>query len=344
MPMNFGPLNQDGGERRLNVLITRARRRCVVYSNFNADDLDLRRTNARGVQALQTFLKYAATGILEVPRASGREADSLFEEAIASRLKARGHSVEHQIGSSGFFVDLAIVDRDRPGRYLLGIECDGATYHSARSARDRDRLRQQVLEGLGWTIHRIWSTDWFHHPEREMEKVEDAIRRAKLDDSFSEPAPERPRSHAAPISRVQVPEATQQVAGPYLLANPGVRLMGQEFHEVWSGHLMNWILQVVHVESPVHLQEVARRIATAAGVKRVGRRIRSRIQTAADQAVRDGKIYRMDNFLWRRDHKQVPLRRRDRLPPAMRKIDLISAQEIGTALIRSSRPRDKITP
>ena len=337
MPMNFGPLNQDGGERRLNVLITRARRRCVVYSNFNADDLDLRRTNARGVQALQTFLKYAATGILEVPRASGREADSLFEEAIASRLKARGHSVEHQIGSSGFFVDLAIVDRDRPGRYLLGIECDGATYHSARSARDRDRLRQQVLEGLGWTIHRIWSTDWFHHPEREMEKVEDAIRRAKLDDSFSEPAPERPRSHAAPISRVQVPEATQQVAGPYLLANPGVRLMGQEFHEVWSEHLMNWILQVVHVESPVHLQEVARRIATAAGVKRVGRRIRNRIQTTADEAVRDGKIYRMDNFLWRRDHKQVPLRRRDRLPPAMRKIDLISPQEIGTALIHAVR-------
>lgn len=337
MAMNFGPLNQDGGERRLNVLITRARRRCVVYSNFNAEDLDLRRTNARGVQALQTFLKYAASGILEVPRPSGGEADSPFEEAVAARLKERGHSVDHQIGSSGFFVDLGIIDPERPGRYLLGIECDGATYHSARSARDRDRLRQQVLEGLGWTIHRIWSTDWFHHPEREMEKVEGAIRQAMRDGSFSKHAPKRPKSHAVPLSRVQVPEATQQVADPYLLGNPGVRLSGQELHEVWSGHVMNWILQVVQVESPVHVQEVARRIATAAGVKRVGSRIRNRIRTAADEAVREGKIYRLDNFLWRRDHKQVPLRRRDQLPPAMRKIDLISPQELGAALLHTVR-------
>ncbi len=336
LPMNFGPLNQDGGERRLNVLITRARRRCVVYSNFNADDLDLKRTNARGVHALQTFLKYAATGILEVPRPSGGEADSPFEEAVAARLKERGHSVDHQIGSSGFFVDLGIIDPARPGRYLLGIECDGATYHSARSARDRDRLRQQVLEGLGWNIHRIWSTDWFHHPEREMEKVEEAIRQAKQDESFSERTPRRSGSRAAPISRVEVPE-TAEVAEPYQVATPEFRLWGEELHEVGSEDLMSWILQVVQVESPVHLYEVARRIATTAGVKRVGRRIRNRIQTAADAAARSGKIYRIGNFLWRGDHKQVPLRRRDHLPPAMRHIDLISPQELGAALLQAVR-------
>ena len=336
MPMNFGPLNQDGGERRLNVLITRARRRCVVFSNFNADDLDLKRTNARGVQALQTFLKYAATGILEVPQPSEREADSPFEEAVAARLKERGHSVDHQIGSSGFFVDLGIIDPDRPGRYLLGIECDGATYHSARSARDRDRLRQEVLERLGWTVHRIWSTDWFHHPERELEKVEEAIRNATRDISFSEQTHQRPRTRAAPISRVQVPQPTE-VAGPYLVANPGVRLLGRELHEVRSDHLMNWVFQVVQVESPVHLYEAARRISNAAGVKRVGHRIRNRIQNAANEAARNGKIFRMDDFLWRRDHKQIPLRRRDRLPPAMRKIDLISWQELGAALLHAVR-------
>ncbi len=336
LPMNFGPLNQDGGERRLNVLITRARRRCVVYSNFNADDLDLRRTKARGVQALQTFLKYAATGILEVPRPSGGEADSPFEEAVSARLKERGHTVDHQIGSSGFFVDLGIIDPARPGRYLLGIECDGATYHSARSARDRDRLRQQVLEGLGWTIHRIWSTDWFHHPDREMEKVEEAIRQAKQDESFSERTPKRSGSRAAPISRVEVPE-TAEVAEPYQVATPEFRLWGEELHEVGSEDLMSWILQVVQVESPVHLYEVARRIATTAGVKRVGSRIRNRIQTAADAAARSGKIYRIGNFLWRGDHKQVPLRRRDHLPPAMRHIDLISPQELGAALLQAVR-------
>ena len=237
--MNFGPLNQDGGERRLNVLITRARRRCVVYSNFNADDLDLRRTKARGVQALQIFLKYAATGVLEVPRPSGGDADSPFEEAVAARLKESGHSVDHQIGSSGFFVDLGIIDPVRPGRYLLGIECDGATYHSARSARDRDRLRQQVLEGLGWTIHRIWSTDWFHHPQREIEKAEEAIRQAKRDGSFNEPTPKRSRNRAEPISRVDVPEASE-VARPYQVATPKVYLGGQDLHEVWSDNLVSW--------------------------------------------------------------------------------------------------------
>ena len=140
MPMNFGPLNQDGGERRLNVLITRARQRLEVYANFMADDLDLARTSARGVAALKTFLQYAETGILDVPKASGQDADSPFEEAVADELRARGHTLDHQVGSAGFFIDLAVVDPRRPGRYLLGIECDGATYHSARSARDRDRL------------------------------------------------------------------------------------------------------------------------------------------------------------------------------------------------------------
>ena len=147
MPMNFGPLNQEGGERRLNVLITRARRRLEVHADFGADDLDLARSSARGVDALKTFLKYAETGLLDVPRASGREADSPFEESVADALRARGYNVAHQVGSAGFFIDLAVIDPRRPGRYLLGIECDGSTYHSARSARDRDRLRQEVLKG-----------------------------------------------------------------------------------------------------------------------------------------------------------------------------------------------------
>ena len=180
LPMNFGPLNQDGGERRLNVLITRARQRMEVHSNFGAAELDLTRTKARGVQSLKTFLQYAATGILESAERSGKEADSPFEEAVAERLRAEGHRIEHQIGSAGFFIDLAVVDPQEPGRYVLGIECDGATYHSARSARDRDRLRQEVLENLGWKIHRIWSTDWFRNPGREIESVNKSIHAAAV--------------------------------------------------------------------------------------------------------------------------------------------------------------------
>ena len=180
LTMNFGPLNQDGGERRLNVLITRARRRCEVFTNLNADDIDLSRTDARGVVALKRYLKYAETGKSDIPEWTGKGADSPFEEEVADALRELGFQVDHQIGSAGYFIDLGVKDPERPGRYLLGIECDGATYHSAQSARDRDRLRQQVLEGLGWRIHRIWSTDWFRTPDHELRKAAEAIEAAKV--------------------------------------------------------------------------------------------------------------------------------------------------------------------
>ncbi len=184
--MNFGPLTGRGGERRLNVLITRARRRCEVFTNLTADDLDLNRTASSGVRALKTFLQYAQTGKIMTPAApSGRSADSPFEEEVLRALTGRGYEVVPQVGQAGFFIDLAIVDPDKPGRYVLGIECDGATYHSALSARDRDRLRQQLLENLGWRIHRIWSTDWFRNQNREIERTIKVIELARS--SFQPP-------------------------------------------------------------------------------------------------------------------------------------------------------------
>jgi very-short-patch-repair endonuclease len=178
--LNFGPLTARGGERRLNVLISRARQRCEVFTNLTDDDLDLNRTASEGVRALKTFLKYARTGDLQAgPHPTGRPPDSPFEEEVRLALEARGHRVAAQVGQAGFFIDLAVIDPAQPGRYLLGIECDGATYHSALSARDRDRLRQQILEGLGWKIHRVWSTDWFQNPGREIERLEEALKAAQ---------------------------------------------------------------------------------------------------------------------------------------------------------------------
>jgi very-short-patch-repair endonuclease len=166
MAMNFGPLSLEGGERRLNVLISRARERCEVFSSITADDIDLQRAKSRGAAAFKTFLRYAATGVLGIERPKGEDDDydSDFERQVALALKGHGYEIHHQVGTAGFIIDLAVVDSVRPGRYLLGIECDGATYHSSRSARDRDRLRENVLKDRGWRIHRVWSTDWFHRP------------------------------------------------------------------------------------------------------------------------------------------------------------------------------------
>lgn len=173
--MNFGPLNRDGGERRLNVAVTRAKHEVLVFSGLRGDQIDLTRTRARGVRDLKYFLDYADRG----PRAliaanqslAHGEADSEFERMVAERIRAAGFEVHHQVGCSGYRIDLAVVDPESPGRYLLGVECDGATYHRAATARDRDKLRQAVLEGLGWRLHRIWSTDWWHDSDKQMEML-----------------------------------------------------------------------------------------------------------------------------------------------------------------------------
>ncbi|MEO0479414.1 MAG: AAA domain-containing protein, partial [Planctomycetota bacterium] len=181
--MHFGPLNLSGGERRLNVAVTRARRQIVVHSTLRADQIDLRRTQAEGVKGLKNFLEYAERGSAALSawaeEVGPGEAESPFEAEVAAALRARGHDVAYQVGCSGYRIDLAIRDPEAPGRFVLGIECDGANYHSAKTARDRDRIRESVLRGLGWEICRIWSTDWWRHPAREIERVEAALERAK---------------------------------------------------------------------------------------------------------------------------------------------------------------------
>ncbi|MEE9224857.1 MAG: DUF4011 domain-containing protein, partial [Bacteroidota bacterium] len=171
----FGPINHQTGHRRLNVLYTRAKKRVVVFSSMNPGDIRVAEDSSRGVRALRGYLEFATTGRLEAGEVSDREPDSDFEIWVMEKLEQFGYEVVPQVGVSGFFIDLAVRHPDQSGTFILGIECDGATYHSSRSSRDRDRLRQEVLEGLGWEIHRIWSTDWFRDPLREVQKVHERI-------------------------------------------------------------------------------------------------------------------------------------------------------------------------
>ena len=147
--MNFGPLNRDGGERRLNVALTRARREMMVFSTLNPDQIDLSRTNARAIRDLKHFLQFAEHGPQALERAASAplgDFESPLEEQIAAELAKRGWTVHPQIGVSGYRIDLGVVDPDNPGRYVAGIEADGAMYHSAAGARERDKIRQAALE------------------------------------------------------------------------------------------------------------------------------------------------------------------------------------------------------
>jgi very-short-patch-repair endonuclease len=164
MSMSFGALNAQGGWRRLNVAVTRARQEMMVFTSFDPGMIDLHRTSARAVADLKHFVEFAHRGpraLAEAVHGSVGGFDSPFEEAVAAELTRRGWTVVPQIGVSRFRIDIGIVHPDRPGDYLVGVECDGAAYHSAATARDRDKVRAAILKGLGWELLRVWSTDWW---------------------------------------------------------------------------------------------------------------------------------------------------------------------------------------
>lgn len=188
LPHRFGPLTQEAGHRRLNVAVTRAKRRITVVSSFSHNEIDLDRSGSRGVQLLKAYLEYAASGGARLPEAehAGEVRLNPFEADIRDALEARNIRTRPQFGVSRYRIDLVAMHPEKPGRPVLAIECDGASYHSSATARDRDRLRQAHLMRLGWCFHRIWSTDWFYNREQELDRavvaVEDAVRRADLID------------------------------------------------------------------------------------------------------------------------------------------------------------------
>ena len=183
----FGPINSDVGWRRLNVLFTRSRKRMHAFSSMKSEDILISETSKRGVVALRNFLHFAEKGNMDgVATHTNRAPDSDFEIAVIDALYQAGFACDAQVGVAGFFVDIAVKDPGNPGRYLMAVECDGATYHSAKSARDRDRLRQEILERLGWRICRIWSTDWFSNPRGQLEPIIRELHKLKSEPVFSE--------------------------------------------------------------------------------------------------------------------------------------------------------------
>lgn len=180
--MNFGPLNKDGGERRLNVAITRARQEVMVFSSLRSEQIDLARTNARGVRDLRGFLRFGeGVGAQRAARPEAAPARDALVASIAAALRDRGHEVDVEVGRGGVRLDLGIRDPEHEGRYLVGIETDGAAYRRAATARDRDRLRSLVLGGLGWRIERLWAVDWWRDREAELDRIERAIEAAAAD-------------------------------------------------------------------------------------------------------------------------------------------------------------------
>jgi very-short-patch-repair endonuclease len=293
--MNFGPLNGEGGHRRLNVAVSRAREGVVIFSTLRPEEIDLSRVRAAGVRDLKHYLEFAIGGakaLVAQSAPTGLGADSPFEAAVTAMLRDKGWDVHPQVGCSGYRIDMAVVDPRAPGRYLVGVECDGRSYHSGATARDRDRLRQYILEQLGWRIHRIWSTDWWLNPQRELEKLQTKLEALLQESAETTPAALTEETTAAPpvktVDQDAVVPADLKEAAPLPQYKPAVVAPGdpQRFYEPYAvTHLRQSVQDIVTSDGPVLDAVVFKRVARAWGLERTGSRIVERLSALVPQDV-----------------------------------------------------------
>jgi len=284
LPHRFGPLTQDVGYRRLNVAVTRAKRRMCVISSFSHDEIDLNRSGGRGVQLLQKYLEYAASGGRRLPgeEHAGEVGLNAFEADVRDALEARGIRTRPQFGASRYRIDLVAMHPEKPGRPVLAIECDGASYHSSATARDRDRLRQAHLQRLGWRFHRIWSTDWFYSREQETQRAvstyEEAVRTADLLDA--DVAPSANPDRMEPATHVpQQPITRQGVARPPV----PIRETIDQYSDQELRQIAEWVVSDGLLRTD---EELIRDIFDTLPFQRMGGRIRERLETVAEAARR----------------------------------------------------------
>ena len=277
MRYQFGPINREGGFRRLNVAVTRAKRRMTIVSCFAAEDMAPERIRGEGVQMLRDYIAYAASGGRQLSRSAERPPLNPFEIDIKQALEAHGMKLDPQYGVSGYWIDFAVMHPERPAQPILAIEADGAQYHSAYSTRDRDRLRQSHLERLGWSFHRIWSTAWFQHREEEIEKALAAWRSAVARaDIGRDPLPAAPTKPLVPQPTQHLPSITPRRRAPRpSLLSPGTPINAYQQYALIN--LVRWIESdgLLRTEEEL-IQECCREL----GYRRRGKRIVSALKSA----------------------------------------------------------------
>lgn len=350
--MNFGPLNRTGGERRLNVALTRARSEMVVFTSLAPERIELSRTQALAVRDLKHFLEYAERGPAALAGAvhgSRGDFESPFEEAVAEGLRAKGWELHPQVGVSAYRIDLGIVHPDHQGLYLAAVECDGAMYHSGAYARERDKIRQAVLEGLGWSLLRGWSTDWWNNPIRCIDILDQRLH--SLLDADRTRRQEQPAT-ASEVSESEAPEEGSHASQPTEASNIycGADLDGEAFlpeperfySADYEERLASMIDHVVQTEAPIHEELLVRRIARHHGFQRTGSQIRSVVTALA------GKRYPTTQeeeatFYWSIQAQACTPARSQGRDEEMRNVELICRAEllaIKKALSLENDPAD----
>jgi very-short-patch-repair endonuclease len=344
--MNFGPLNQDGGERRLNVAVTRARYNIKLVSSIMPEDIDLTHTQSLGARLLREYMVYARDGVASLASFGRGDPDGRpglihdqplqsapFEDAVYQALTEQGLSLQRHIGASNYRIDLAVVDPALANHYILGIECDGAMYQSAPTARERDRLRQQVLEQLGWKMQRIWSHDWISNPTAEIDKV-----MARLNEAPPTPAPaaesvstepvKTAEAYLAPAEKPEEVKSLPTYVWPYLYAK--LPQYSTPLGSAVPHDLVDDVVKVVGTEGPVHIDLVYARIGAAYKAARLTAKVKQLMATAIGMAARDKRIEQRGDFLWPIG-LATPIVRAPKGGDDVRTVDHIAPEEIAEA-------------
>lgn len=343
--MNFGPLNRNGGHKRLNVAITRAKFNIKLVSSIHPTDINVESTNSEGLKMLRQYIEFAINGVsilqTELQLTNSVEVESPFEEAVYDFLIKNGYNVTTQVGCSGYRIDMAVKHPTLSGIFVLGIECDGATYHSARTARERDRLRQTVLEDIGWTIYRIWSTDWIKDTKTEgnklLEAVELAISKYKNDrwntgsKSHDKIIPKKLVSTKQAYVTVENTKAEIDINNPY-------NFKYYEETDVYkitrtpddTQYLANVVNYVVEKECPIHFELLCKRVATLFGNLKVTVKVRNSVEYVLNNNLKD-MVIKKEDFCWHKNVKEIKVK----IPTLNgdgRPINYISTEELAEAM------------
>lgn len=333
--LNFGPLNSEGGERRLNVLVTRAKWQTILLTSIRSSELSRVNSQNQGAMSLKNYIEYAEReGSLppdSVRLTEGETND--FEDSIREVLVDRGYSVDVQVGAGNFRIDLAVRDPKDLSRFLIGIECDGAKYHSSRVARDRDLLRQEILQGMGWKFHRVWSTEWFHNRDMAIKLMLDSIERAEIINSSSKyisapledgkeyifnplPAPKLKRRFKQGILYSKYQKRFER----------GILIRGTNIYK-----LVGIIEDIVRLEGPIHKELLFSRLKEVFEVEKIGTNITSNIDIALEYAVKNKILGRKKSFIWKSGNRLSLFR----VPGdgVKRPLCHISPQEISLAIL-----------